>query len=68
MHCNIGTNYLIGEMKSTKDIKNNKQKIEEKKVELNIDKKIEKAKSGSNIKIKNNIKARSKSGDKCLIQ
>ena len=56
------------EIKSTKDIKNNKQKIEEKKVELNIDKKIEKAKSGSNIKIKNNIKARSKSGDKCLIQ
>lgn len=67
-HCNIGTNYLIGEIKSNKDIKNNKQKIEEKKVELNIDKKTEKAKSGSNIKIKNNIKARSKSGDKCLIQ
>jgi hypothetical protein len=68
MHCNIGKNYIIGEMKSTKDIKNNKQKIEEKKVELNNENKIEKAKSGSNIKIKNNLKQRSKSGDKCLIQ
>ena len=68
MNCNIGKNYFIDEMKSIKDIKNNKLKIEEKKVELNIDNKIQKAKSGSNIQIKNNIKKRSKSGDKCLIQ
>ena len=68
MNCNIGKNYIIDEMKSTKDIKNNKIKIEEKKVELNIENKIQKAKSGSNIKIKNNLKKRSKSGDKCLKQ
>jgi hypothetical protein len=68
MNCNIGKNYIIDEMKSIKDIKNNKLKIEEKKVELNIENKIQKAKSGSNIKIKNNLKKRSKSGDKCLIQ
>ena len=67
-HCNIGKNYIIGEMKSIKDIKNNKQKKEEKKMELNIENKIEKAKSGSNIKIKNNLQKRSKSGEKCLIQ
>ena len=68
MHCNIGKNYIIGEMKSNKDIKYNKQIIEEKKKKLNIESKIGKTKSESNIKAKNNLKNRSKSGEKCLIQ